>query len=170
MNGYYKLNDILYQSLISNEDVNTVLSTDTTQGQDLNKKDLYPIAFISIETGSFTSGSIIYNVSISCMDIVDVSKNKITDRFIGNNNAIDIYNTCSAVLRRTFNEISRGKYEIDFMLQDETAQFQKIERLENLSVGWEMTFAVEIEDKLMDICDPEISENTFDNTFDNTFE
>jgi hypothetical protein len=57
------------------------------------------------------------------------------------------------VLRRTFNEISRGKYEIDFMVQDETAQLQKIERLENLSVGWEMTFAVEIEDKLMDICE-----------------
>jgi hypothetical protein len=167
MNGYYKLNDILHQSLINNEDVNTILTSDTSQGQDLNKKDLYPVAFISIDTGSFTSGSIIYSVSISCMDLVDVAKEKVTDRFIGNSNAIDVYNTCAAVLRRTFNEISRGKYEIDFMVQDETAQLQKIERLENLSVGWEMTFAVEIEDKLMDICEPEIK--IFDNTFDNTF-
>jgi hypothetical protein len=171
MRGYYELQRVLKTSLENNIDVNTVLTTDTNIVFDVNKHNVYPIAEIDITSGNIRQGGLVFQVTIIAMDRVDVSKKTPTDKFVSNQNEIDVYNTMVYVLRRTYRELKEGKYEYNFdILNDPT--IDKIVGKENLSVGWSMSFEVEVPDEDMDICVEPIDkqELTFDETFDNTFE
>jgi hypothetical protein len=168
MRGYYELQRVLKQSLESNIDVNTVLTTDTNIAFDINKHNVYPIAEIDITNGTVTQAGVNLNVSIIAMDRVDVSKKSPTDKFVSNQNEIDVYNTMLYVLRRTYRDLKEGKYEYNFdVIGDPT--IDKITNKESLSIGWVMTFEVEIPDGIMDIC-IEPNQQTFDKTFDETFD
>lgn len=171
MRGYYELQRVLKTSLENNIDVNTVLTTDTNIGFDINKKNIYPIAEIDITNGTVNQSGVNLQVSIIAMDRVNVSKENPTDKFVSNQNEIDVYNTMLYVLRRTYKDLKEGKYEYDFnILNDPT--IDKVVGKENLSVGWTISFEVEIPDGEMNICITPVDkqELTFDETFDNTFE
>ncbi len=167
MRGYYELQRVLKESLESNIDVNTVLTTDTNIAFDINKHNLYPIAEIDITNGTVTQAGVNLQVSIIAMDRVDVSKKTPTDKFVSNQNEIDVYNTMLYVLRRTYRDLKEGKFEYNFdVVNDPT--IDKITGKENLSLGWVMAFEVEVPDGIMDIC-IEPNQQIFDETFDKTF-
>ena len=159
MRGYYELQRVLKTSLENNIDVNTVLTTDTNIAFDINKKNIYPIAEIDITSGTVNQSGVNLQVSIIAMDRVNQSKDTPTDKFVSNQNEIDVYNTMLYVLRRTYRDLKEGKYEYDFdILNDPT--IDKVVGQENLSVGWTMSFEVEIPDGEMDICiEPELRLN-----------
>lgn len=163
MNGYFELLNVIKTSLDNGNVINTVLTSDTVDGFDLDKKNVYPVAMIDVDTGVFTMPATNYNVVVSVLDIADISNNQITNKFLGNSNKIDIYNNLHGVLRRLYNEIKEDKYTKDFNIIGEPS-LQKIERGTNLAYGWELTFIVEVPDDVISICD-----NVFDDTFDNTF-
>jgi hypothetical protein len=151
MRGYYELQRVLKTSLENNIDVNTVLTTDTNIVFDVNKHNVYPIAEIDITSGNIRQGGLVFQVTIIAMDRVDVSKKTPTDKFVSNQNEIDVYNTMVYVLRRTYRELKEGKYKYNFdIINDPT--IDKIVGKENLSVGWSMSFEVEVPDEDMDIC------------------
>lgn len=151
MRGYYELLKVLKTSLENNIDVNTVLTTDTNIVFDVNKHNVYPIAEIDITSGNIVQGGLRLQVTIIAMDRVDVSKKTPTDKFLSNQNEIDVYNTMLYVLRRTYRDLVEGKYEYNFELLNEP-NITKIVGKENLSIGWTMDFEIEVPDEDMNIC------------------
>ena len=77
------------------------------------------------------------------MDIVDQSKDEVTDIFVGNNNEQDIINTQLAVVNKLVGLLSKGdlyrdKYQMD---GDASCEFF-YERFENQMAGVACTFNV----------------------------
>jgi len=77
------------------------------------------------------------------MDIVDQSKDEVTDIFVGNNNEQDIINTQLAVANKLVGLLSKGdlyrdKYQLD---GDASCEFF-YERFENQMAGVACTFNV----------------------------
>ena len=94
--GYYQITDTIKTNLLADKNVNTVTTGDITE-IDLAKQTIFPLAHIIVNSVTIQEAVLNFNISVMCMDIVDVSKDETTDIFVGNNNEQDILNTQLAV-------------------------------------------------------------------------
>lgn len=138
MTSYYDLLRILKDEIEATELVNTITQGDMS-GIDINKKNLYPLAHVVVNSGQFISATISYNVTILCMDILDVSKLPTTDQFRGNDNEIDILNATLTTLNRVFEKFRREYQTLEI---GDASLTPFVMRFENGLAGWEMTFDV----------------------------
>ena len=90
--GFYLLTETIKTNLLADENVNTVTTGDITK-IDLSKQTIYPLSHIIINNVSQEDQILRFNISVFCMDIVDVSKEETTDIFRGNDNEHDVLNT-----------------------------------------------------------------------------
>ena len=90
--GYYQITDTLKTNLLADENVNTVTTGDIFD-VDLSKQTIFPLAHIVINSVSIQEQVLLFNVTVMAMDVVDQSKDEVTDIFRGNNNEQDILNT-----------------------------------------------------------------------------
>jgi len=76
----------------------------TTEGDlasvDLSKQTIFPLTHIIVNNATFRENVIQYNISILAMDIVDLDKDETTNKFLGNDNEHDIFNTQISLLNR----------------------------------------------------------------------
>lgn len=147
MTSYYDILNTLKAEIEATQLVNTITQGDVS-GIDVNKRNLYPLAHIVINSSSFVSATINFNVTILAMDIIDVSKAETTDKFRGNDNEIDILNAMLTVLNRVFEKFRR-EYQTLEIGDAQNTPF--VMRYENGLAGWEMTFDVTIPSN-MPIC------------------
>jgi hypothetical protein len=83
------------------------------------------------------------------MDIVDESKEKVTDIFLGNDNEQDVLNTQLAVANRFLEVLRRGDLADDYELVNGSANIEFFtERFENKIAGVTFTFDIAIENKM----------------------
>lgn len=149
--AFYLLTDKLKDSLIGDENVNTVTTGDITD-IDLSKQTIFPLSHIIVNTATFQSNIWIMNVSVLCMDIVDQSKIETTDLFVGNNNEQDILNTQLAVLNNLLQGLSRGTiYDDLYQLQGSPVCEPFYDRFEHQLTGWSCTFDMALKNDI-DIC------------------
>jgi hypothetical protein len=90
--GYYQITKTIRDTLLNDPNVNTVTTGDITD-VDLSKQTIFPLSHIIINNAVWASNHWRLNVSVLCMDIVDVSKEEVTDLFVGNTNEQDVLNT-----------------------------------------------------------------------------
>ena len=92
MTVFYDVIDTIKTQLALDTNVNTV-----TEGQiddiDLIKATMFPLSHIMVNNASIEGSTIRVNVTVFCMDVVDISKTSTTDIFIGNDNEQDVLNT-----------------------------------------------------------------------------
>ena len=151
MANYYTLLDTLKTSLDSDAIINTV-----TQGDifsvDLAKQTIFPLAHIIVNSSTFESNVIRFNVSLLCMDIVNKSKDEATDVFNGNDNEVDVLNTMLSVQNRLYEILRRGDLFTDSFQVDGNPTLEPFaERFENYLAGWTMTFDVLVPNE-MTVC------------------
>lgn len=150
--NYYTALDLLKWHFQNDEIVNEV-----TQGDifsvDLNKKTIFPLVHIMVNSSIAGENAITYNVSLLAMDIVDFSKEENTDQFYGMDNEIDALNSMHDVLIRAYKMMKSGQLW-DYKVQIETdASLEPFaERFENNLAGWTMTFDITVPNE-MTICD-----------------
>ena len=151
MNGFYTIIDKLKAHLDADIFVNTVSEGDIFK-VDLAKQTIFPLAHIMVNTATFEGSVIRFNVSLIAMDIVDVSKDEVTNIYLGNDNEQDVLNTQLVVLNRAYELIRRGDMYSDLYQVDGNPTCEPFtERFENLLAGWTMTFDVLIPNE-MSIC------------------
>ena len=93
-----------------------------------------------------------FNISILVMDIVDISTDKVIDKFIGNDNEQDVLNTTLAVLTRVLNKLQKGDlYSTKYQIEDTVGCEPFVDRFENKLAGWAATFDVVVQND-MTIC------------------
>jgi hypothetical protein len=140
--GFYLITETIKDQLLADVNVNTVTTGDITK-VDLNKQTIFPLSHIIINQSILEEQVIRFNVSVLAMDVVDVSKEPVTDLFRGNDNEQDILNTQLAVLNKLTQVLSRGtlfqdKYQLDGTITCEPFY----DRFENELAGWTATFDV----------------------------
>lgn len=151
MKGYYDFTTALHDFLISDPLVNQV-----TKGSLDNitnaKKDMYPLAHVMIDNGAFESNTIRLSVSLVVMDIVDYTKEDLTDLYFGNNNEDDIHNQTLMICQRAFEDMRRGQMNLDYSIESDTASFEFfVDRFTDDVAGCTMTFDVVMANE-MTIC------------------
>jgi hypothetical protein len=146
--GFYLLTDLIKEQLLNDEDVNTVTFGDITQ-VDLYKQSIFPLSHLIVNSVTSGENVLSFNVSILSMDIVDQSKDETTDRFVGNNNEQDVFNTQLTVLNKLIQRLRIGTLYRDLyqVVGDVTLEPFK-DRFENELAGWTATFDVMIENDI----------------------
>ena len=149
--GFYLLTDLIKEQLLSDEDVNTVTFGDITE-VDLYKQSIFPLSHLIVNSVTSAENTLSFNISILSMDIVDQSKEETTDRFVGNNNEQDVFNTQLTVLNKLIQRLRIGTLYRDLyqVVGDVTLEPFK-DRFENELAGWTATFDVMIENDI-DVC------------------
>ena len=145
MNNYYKIAEVLRDSLINDNIINNVSQGDIFQ-VDINKPTIFPLGHIVINsaTQSESGNTNIFNVSVLLMDVCDISKSEPYDLFFDNDNEADILNSQFEVGNRLISSLRRGDlYNLGYRLNG-NANFEAFsDRFENKIVGWTVTFNIE---------------------------
>jgi hypothetical protein len=148
MSTFYEITQAIKNKLQEDLFVNTVTTGDIFK-VDLNKLTIFPLSHIIVNSVSYQGPVLNYNISILCMDIVDESKEKVTDIFLGNDNEQDVLNTQLSVANRFLELLSRGELADDYELVNNTANIEFFtERFENKIAGVTFTFDMAIENRM----------------------
>jgi len=144
MNGFYYLVSTLRDYLKANGFINTVTTGDIYE-VDLSKQTLYPLTHIIVNNAIPKESTLVFNLSILFMDIIDLSKSETIDVFENNDNLLDILNTQLALATRMVEDLRRG------FLFDEYVQIEGeplcepfTDRFENLLAGWKGTISITV--------------------------
>jgi hypothetical protein len=159
MTEFYDITTDLKNALNASPFVNTV-TTGGLEDVDLNKKTIFPLSHIIVNSAVPRSQTVSFNISIIAMDIVDESKDSTTNIFVGNDNEQDVLNTQFQVLNRLYQQMFHGQLFSDLIqiIGDPTCE-PFTDRFENKLAGWTMTFDVEIPNE-MTICGGSIPAET----------
>jgi len=146
--GFYLLTETIKDTLLSDLNVNTVTTGDITE-VDLNKQTIFPLSHMIVNNVTSSENTLGFNISILAMDIVDQSKDAVTDIFLGNNNEQDVLNTQLAVLNKLVQKLRIGQLHRDLyqVLGDVTLE-PFMDRFENQVAGWTATFDVIIQNDI----------------------
>lgn len=148
MSTFYEITQVIKNKLQEDLFVNTVTTGDIFK-VDLNKQTIFPLSHIIINSVTYAGPVLNYNISILCMDIVDESKSKTTDIFLGNDNEQDVLNTQLAVANRFLEVLYRGALAEDYELVNGSANIEFFtERFENKIAGVTVTFDIAIENSM----------------------
>lgn len=140
--GFYLVLSKIESQLLADENCNTVTTGDITE-VDLNKQTIFPLAHIIINQVTQEDQVLRFNITILTMDIVDESKDEVTDKFVGNNNEQDILNTQLAVVNKVIAILRGGTLHTDLYQLDGLATCEPFyERFENRLAGWASSFDV----------------------------
>ena len=78
--GFYLITTTIKDNLLNDENVNTVTTGYITK-IDLAKQTIFPLSHIIVNSVSQEPQVLRFNISVICMDIVDQSKDEVTDIF-----------------------------------------------------------------------------------------
>ena len=151
MTGFYNVTKKIKDALNAEPFVNTV-SYGSLDDVDLNKQTIFPLSHIIVNNCNVASNTMTFNISILAMDIVDESKDEVTDIFVGNDNEQDVLNTQLEVLNRVVAILQRGDLYTDLFQIDGAVGCEPfVDRFENKLAGWAATFDVLVKND-MTIC------------------
>lgn len=151
MNGYYYVVNAIKDYLKNTNFINTVTIGDIFK-VDLNKQTIFPLSHIIVNNAQLAENTTSLNISILFMDLVDDSKQLVTDIWEGNDNEQDVLNTQLALAQKLTSDLMRGTL-FSNLIQIASAPSAEpfMDRFENKVAGWTLTFDVIIPND-MTIC------------------
>lgn len=145
--NYYDVIETLSNAYKGETNVNTV-TTGTIDEVNLNRMDLMSLYHIVCNNVIFTSNTIVYNISIIGMDVVDTSKQETTNKLHGNDNELDVLNQILLVHNRIYKRIVSGDlFDINISIENNGVE-PFTERFENFLSGWTFTFDLIVENDM----------------------
>ena len=135
----YTVLETLKDQLLLDDFVNTC-----TQGSiddiDKVKRTMFPLSHIMINNSTIEGAIHRFNITVFCMDRVDISKEATTDEFRGNDNEVDVLNTQYAVVNRVHEVLTRGENRKEYQIDGNPVATPFTMRFENYIAGWEVEF------------------------------
>jgi len=152
MKGFYNVTKKIKEALEAEPFVNTV-TFGSIDDVDLNKTTIFPLSHVIVNNTTVGTKTLTFNISILSMDVVDISKDEVTDIFVGNDNEQDVLNTQLALQTRVINKLQRGDLYTDlYQVEGDVSCEPFVDRFENKLAGWAATFDVVVQND-MTICD-----------------
>ena len=152
MNSYTQL--LNYIKTLGDADifVNTITKTGEVD-LDQYKGNVFPILDISIVNGSFPSTAVIrYTIELTCVDLRDINKEVVNEKFYENDNEVDNHNETLAVLNRIWLNMIKD-FADNNITASESPTFDKITyEGTNIYDGWQLTFDVDVPNTTISLC------------------
>ena len=140
MNGYYYVINTLKTYLKAIPLINTVSVGDIAR-VDLYKQTIFPLIHVIVNNATLGEVTMSMNISILFMDIVNDSKEEITNIWDGNDNEQDVLNTQLTIAQRLTADLMRGSlYSSNVVIQADPNAEPFVDRFENKIAGWTLTF------------------------------
>jgi len=149
--NYYQTLETLRLHFNGDQIVNQISQGDIF-GIDLDKKTIFPLVHIMVNSSTAEEFVIRYNITIMAMDIVDITKENDTDLFYGMDNETDALNAMHSVLIRAYKLMKSGSiWDQKVQIEEAVTLEPFAERFENNLAGWAMTFDLVVPNE-MTIC------------------
>jgi len=146
--GFYQITNTIKNQLLNDDNINTVTTGDITD-IDLNKQTIFPLAHLVINNVTIEEQVLRFSMSVLTMDVVDKSKDEVTDVFRDNDNEQDVLNTQLAVINKVIQTLRIGTlYQNKYQLDGDPSCEPFYDRFENQVAGWACTFDVLIENDI----------------------
>jgi hypothetical protein len=151
MNGYFYILDTLKTEIETIPLVSTV-----TQGSladiDNYKQSVFPLVHIMVNNITPINNVVNFNITFFAVDNVDVSKDETTDKFLGNDNELDVLNTQYTIALRIYESLRRGDLFSNKVQLGSSVSIEPFtERFENYLAGMALTVDILIPNE-MSIC------------------
>jgi hypothetical protein len=99
MREFYKVVDYLKTTLSNDVNVHTI-----THGlrsmMDIDKKNIFPLVHLQVTSSTVSNSMATFIFEVAVVDLRNISKQQVSNKFLGNDNELDNLNTCHAVLNR----------------------------------------------------------------------
>jgi hypothetical protein len=156
MNTYYELIKNLKTIFEQDSDINTVISEGDTTAIDNYKKNIFPLVHIEVVnspyTGKLNTALTRFNVEITVVNLRDVNKEIVNDKFWLNDNRHDNWNMTRAILKKAQNKIIKDTTGTYITLESSTDAERLSWRFENTLDGWQQTWTLDVPDDLTTVC------------------
>ena len=150
MNQYYKCLYFLKEALDNAPLLNTI-----TQGTDIidnQKKNIFPLAQINIQSSSIQDGQVLFSFEVAVVDIRNVSKVSSDDKFTGNDNEIDNLNTCHGIMNYFITRLKLKRNDDDIEVESITDLEPILMEFTNMLDGWKTTVSLSIPNNQISVC------------------
>jgi len=143
MTAYYDIETKLQELLIADIGITTV-TRGAIDKVALEKTNMYGLAHISFNNWQLLGPVIRFNFTVYIMDVVDITKEDITDLFVGNDNEMDVLNTTLAISIRFLQQFTDGPPTQDgYQIKNISAGEPFAERFEDNVAGHAITFDID---------------------------
>jgi hypothetical protein len=151
MNEFYLIVDFLKELLQEDPLVNTT-KHGLRSTTDIEKKNIFPLAHIQVINSSIQQGYISFTFEVTIVDIRNISKIPIIDKFYGNDNEIDNLNTTFAILNKLISKLKNLKNTDKIEMIDFTQPLPIIFEEKNLLDGWRTEIELAIPNNKVNAC------------------
>ena len=151
MNTYYEVIKYLKETFKEDSRVNNVVTGDYEQW----KKDVFLLVHLDVVSSPFTNllntSTVFFDVEITVLDIRDVNKENVKDRFWHNDTRHDSWNDTLSVLNLARNKVIKDidrDITISAATQADKITFAYMNGLD----GWQQTWTIEVPDNFTSVC------------------
>lgn len=143
MTDFYWLTEEIRNEFASYPLVNTTSYGDLA-AIDIAKQTIFPLVHVSVLGATPSSNTTTFDLVVFVMDIVDFSKDPVTDIFLGNDNEHDVLNNTYQTCLRFHASLQHGALYDKFIQVNSFTMEAFTERFENYLAGWTITLSVTI--------------------------
>jgi hypothetical protein len=151
MREFYKVVDYLKSTLEADINVHTI-----THGlrsmTDIDKKNIFPLVHLQVMSSSVDTSSVTFTFEIAVVDLRNISKQLVTNKFLGNDNELDNLNTCHAVLNRLVSILRNQNNDYNIQLVNAPTLQPIIFEESNLLDGWRTDLELIIPNNEIVVC------------------
>jgi hypothetical protein len=150
MRAFYQAIDYIKATLES-----APLLTTITHGTDIIdnvKKNIFPLAHINVLSSSVSSGIVTFTFEVAVVDIRNMSKVQVTDKFLGNDNELDNLNTCHAILNYTITKMKLRRNDEDIELVNDPQLQPILMAFTNALDGWRCEIELQVPNVDFSVC------------------
>lgn len=113
--------NLIVEKLNQDDRIKTIFSANEDE-LDFNKRDLYPMANVRVNSNDFNTNDVTFEVTV--VDQRDTNKRAITNKFYGNDNRWDNWSLAYDVLRSLINQIERLQNDFDISYVNSSSPLQ----------------------------------------------
>lgn len=151
MREFYKVVDYLKTTLSNDINVHTI-----THGlrsmTDIDKKNIFPLVHLQVTSSTVSNSMATFIFEIAVVDLRNISKQPVTDKFLGNDNELDNLNTCHAVLNRLVSILQNQNNDYAIQLVNVPNLQPIIFEESNLLDGWRCDLELVIPNNEIVVC------------------
>ncbi len=151
MREFYTTIDFLKGLLQEDINVHTILHG-LKSAMDINKKNIFPIAHIQVTNSTISSGYVSFTFEVVAVDLRNISKQMVTDKWLGNDNELDNLNTTHAILNRLLTKLRNTRNDFKIELNNEPSLQPIIFEETNLLDGWRTEIELIIPNNEINVC------------------
>jgi hypothetical protein len=151
MREFYTTIGFLKSLLQEDINVHTILHG-LKSTMDINKKNIFPIAHIQVTNSTIQSGYVGFTFEVVAVDLRNVSKQMVTDKWLGNDNELDNLNTTHAILNRLLTKLRNTRNDFKIELNNDPSLQPIIFEETNLLDGWRTEIELIIPNNEINVC------------------